>query len=166
MVELRELSIDDGQKVYDMLQDIGQEENGFQNKVKGLTYEKFKEYLKTNLDHSKGINLPEDYVPQTIYWAYDQERPVGMAKLRHYLNDKLKKEGGHASYAVRESERKKGYGKVILKELIKKAKAQGLKEILLTCEDDNTASRKIIEANGGKLDKIIDDECLYWIKDI
>ncbi len=166
MVELRELSINDGKNIYNMLQDIKREENGFHNEAKGLKYSEFEVYLKSNKRMAKGKDLPEGYVPQTLYWLFVEENPVGMAKLRHYLNESLREKGGHAAYAIRKSERGQGYGKLILRELIEKAKEKDIRELLLTCDEDNMASRRVIEINGGKLDKIKDGECYYWIKEL
>jgi len=166
MVKLTELSLEDDQKVYDMLQDIESEENGFHNSAKGLTFREFKDFLIANKRMSEGMNLKEGYVPQTIYWLWVDDKPVGMAKLRHYLNENLREKGGHAAYAVRKSERGKGYGKFILKELISKAKEMDIEDLLLTVDDVNIPSRKVIEANGGELEKIKDGECYYWIKNI
>jgi predicted acetyltransferase len=39
----------------------------------------------------------------------------------------------------------------------------GLSEILVSCAEDNVGSRRVIEANGGALDQIIDGEALYWL---
>ena len=39
----------------------------------------------------------------------------------------------------------------------------GLSQILITCPEDNLGSRRVIEANGGALDRIIDGEALYWL---
>jgi predicted acetyltransferase len=39
----------------------------------------------------------------------------------------------------------------------------GLSEILVSCAEDNVGSRRVIEANGGALDRIIDGEALYWL---
>ncbi len=166
MAELIELSLEDGKKVYDMLQDIESEENRFHNSAKGLTFAEFKDYLIVNKRMAKGINLKEGYVPQTIYWLWIDDKPVGMAKLRHYLNENLREKGGHAAYAVRKSERGRGYGKLILKELTTKAKEMDIEDLLLTVDDVNITSRKVIEANGGELEKIKDGECYYWIKNI
>ena len=166
MVKLKELSLNDGKKIYDMLQDIEKEKNGFHNEANGLTYEEFQIYLKSNKRMAQGKDLPEGYVPQTIYWFWVEDKVVGMGKLRHYLNDNLRKKGGHAAYAIKEDKRKKGYGKLILKKLIEKAKKKGIKDLLLTVDDVNKPSRKVIEANGGKLEKIIEGECYYWIKNI
>ncbi len=35
--------------------------------------------------------------------------------------------------------------------------------MLVTCAESNTASRWVIEANGGMLENILDEECRYWI---
>lgn len=163
MIELRELSTNDGEDIYNMLQDIKREENGFHNEAKGLRYQEFEVYLKSNKRMSEGKDLPEGDVPQTLYWLFVEGKPVGLAKLRHYLNESLREKGGHAAYAIRKSERGQGYGKLILRELIKKAKDKGIKELLLTCDNDNLASRRVIEANGGQLEKIKEGECFYWI---
>jgi len=40
----------------------------------------------------------------------------------------------------------------MLKQVLPKAKALGMSEILITCDDDNTASWKVIEACGGVLE--------------
>jgi len=40
----------------------------------------------------------------------------------------------------------------------------GLRRVLLTCEQINEASRKVVEANGGQPDGIADGELRYWIR--
>ena len=47
------------------------------------------------------------------------------------------------------SERNKGYGKKMLSLALPKAKALGLNRVLITCDETNLGSRKIIEENGG-----------------
>lgn len=101
--ELRRLSPDDGRDVYDMLQELPKDEN------------EFKMWLVKSNYISNGIGLEEWMVPQNTYWLYIDGRPVGMGKLRHYLTDKLMEEGGHCGYAIRPSQRSKGYGKILLK---------------------------------------------------
>ena len=60
-------------------------------------------------------------------------------------------EGGNIGYAIRPSERRKGFGTLILRLTLEKAKNIGLTRVLVTCDADNVASRKIIERNGGVL---------------
>lgn len=164
-IELRELSLDDGQDILEMIREIGPGENGYANGEYDMPYEQFPEYLKKNIDMSKGIDIDlTRYVPQTRYWLIVDGRPVGIGKLRDYLNDFLKTTGGHIGYCIRPSERGKGYGNIILRELLKKAREKGIEEVLITCNDDNTRSRRVIEYNGGKLAMVDNGECRYWIK--
>ena len=163
--ELRELSLDDGIDVFDMLKEIGPGDNGFENSGYDLDYSEFPAYLKEHFDMSRGIGIDLSiYVPQTRYWLIIDGKPVGLGKLRDYLNDNLKKLGGHIGYCIRPSERGKGYGNLILEELLKKAREKGINEALVTCNEDNIRSRKVIERNGGCLEDIIDGCCRYWIR--
>ena len=52
-----------------------------------------------------------NHVPSTTYFALDLDRNifVGAINIRHYLNEKLLKDGGHIGDGVRPSERRKGY---------------------------------------------------------
>ena len=67
---------------------------------------------------------------------------------------------GHIGYGVRCSEWNKGYGTLMLKLALEKAKEMGLSKVLLTCDDDNPASAKVMEKNGAvlqdKIENIID----------
>lgn len=163
-VELIELSVKDGHDIYDMLKEIGPGENGFMNGAYGLSPEEFPDFLEQNFRNSKGVDLPQGYVPQTVYWLYIDSKPVGMGKLRHYLNDSLRVHGGHIGYCIRPTERGNGYGTMILGALLDKAREKGIDAALLTCNADNIPSRKVIEGNGGTLENITNGECKYWIK--
>ncbi|KUO70185.1 MAG: GCN5 family acetyltransferase [Clostridia bacterium BRH_c25] len=164
LVELRELSIEDGKEIFDMLKEIGPGENGFMNSAYGVSLDEFPDYLKENEDYSKGINLPPEYVPRTIYWLYIDSKPVGIGKLRHCLNNFLRKHGGHIGYCIRPTARGKGYGTIILYELLRKAKDKAVDEALIVCDEANIQSRKVIEGNSGVLEAINEGECKYWIK--
>jgi predicted acetyltransferase len=162
-VELKELSLCDGRDVYDMIQETGQGENGFFNGGYGLRYDMFPDYLEGHYKMGKGIGLKQEHVPQTMYWLYINDKPVGIGKLRHYLNDSLLLIGGHIGYTIIPSQRGNGYGNIILAELLKKAKEIGVNKTLLTCNEDNIASRRVIERNGGVLENIVERKCRYWI---
>lgn len=163
LVELREISAVDGSEVFDMLCEIGPGENGFMNSAYGISLDEFPGFLEKNVQYAKGINLPPGYVPQTIYWLYADSKPVGVGKLRHYLNNSLREHGGHIGYCIRPAERGKGYGTIILQELLKKAREKNIAEALITCSESNIPSRRVIENNNGKLDCIINSECRYWV---
>ena len=64
-----------------------------------------------------------------------------------------------------------GYGTKMLELALKKAKLIGLNKVLITCDDDNPGSARVIEKNGGILENkilnIIDGQQVlirrYWI---
>jgi len=111
------------------------------------------EYIKRCEKHSKGLSLEKPLVPASTYWLIDDGEFVAHINIRHKLNDNLKKRGGHIGYAVRSSKRKMGYGSKILELALPKAKRIGLNRVLITCDDINEGSWRIIENNGGKLEK-------------
>ncbi|WP_201305461.1 hypothetical protein [Paenibacillus puerhi] len=88
-IELKELSESDGQDIFEMLQEIGLGENGFTSNFPENDYELFKRSLARQVQISQAIDLPDGYVPQTIYWMYADGKPVAYGKLRHKLNEKL-----------------------------------------------------------------------------
>jgi len=165
-IELRELSLSDGKDMYDMIVEIGPGENGFGKHGYEMSFEDFPKYLQQNIDNSKSIGLKPGYVPQTQYWLVVDNKPVGLVHLRHHLNETLKEHGGHIGYTIRPSERGKGYGNIILAEILKEAKKKGISEALLTCNEVNLPSRKAIENNNGVLDGINQGRCKYWIKNL
>lgn len=163
IIELRPLSVDDGIDIYEMLQEIPKDENGFVNGCNGRTFEDFRKWLIKSFNIANGTSLEEWMVPQNIYWLYVDNIPVGMGKLRHYLTDKLKEEGGHGGYAIRPSYRNKGYGTLLLKLLVKKAKEMKIDKLLLTVQNHNISSIKVALANGGQIEKKNDVRHFIWI---
>lgn len=125
------------------------------------------EYIERTESHSQGKNIPESWVPSDTYWLIDNHQFVGHVNVRHTLNARLKKRGGHIGYTIRPSARNKGYGNKILELALPKAKAVGLQKVLITCDDSNIASQKIIEKNNGQLQDTIEfnGEKIrrYWI---
>lgn len=162
-IELRKLSLDDGRDVYDMLQEIPKEENGFVNGCNGRTYEEYKKWLVKSDNIANGVGLESWMVPQSTFWIYVDGIPVGLGKLRHYLTEKLKEEGGHIGYAIRPTFRNKGYGKILLKLLLEKVKDMGLEKVLITVSNNNKSSIKVALSNGGIVDKVTSDRHLIWI---
>ena len=84
MPELRKLSVNDGMDVYQMLQDIPLDENGLQNKVNGMTFEEYKDWLIKKQQESEMDGIVDGWkVPSTTYWLYADGVPVGFGKLAH-----------------------------------------------------------------------------------
>jgi predicted acetyltransferase len=115
----------------------------------GMDFEKFLERINFR---EQGKDLPEGRVPQTHLWLVEGSKFIGWVKIRHELNDTLMQYGGHIGYSIRPSERRKGYGTKILELGLEEAKRLGIEKVLVTCDDDNIASAKIIEKNGGVME--------------
>jgi predicted acetyltransferase len=43
------------------------------------------------------------------------------------------------------------------------AAALGIDEVLITCDEDNTGSRKVIESNGGRFDDQRGIKLRFWV---
>ena len=163
LIELKELSVEDGREVYEMLREIGSGDGGFVNDDPGEDFGSFAQYLVKRHNDSPGMDLKVGWAPMTTYWLIVDGKPVGVGRLRHYLNDILKKLGGHIRYEIRASERGKGYGGRILKELLVRAKDMNINEVLVTCDETNERSRKVIAANGGILFAVKEGNCNWRI---
>lgn len=116
----------------------------------------------------------KDYTPNTLFLGVrkSDNKLVGLIDFRHNLSPFLAKYGGHIGYSVAIDERKKGYAKQMLILLLDECRKLGYEKVLLTCDKENTASRRTILFGGGKLEKeIVDDVGLsdsgiiqrYWI---
>ncbi len=90
-------------------------------------------------------------------------RALGFLHLRLRLNENLLKQGGHIGYSIRPTERRKGYAKEQLRLGLLEAKKKNITKALVTCHDDNEGSRKVILANGGQLEDVLDAVERYWI---
>ena len=113
--------------------------------------------------------VPKGLVPSSTYLAVREKDNyiVGMIDIRHYLNEYLTQAGGHIGYGVRKTERNKGYAKQMLKLALEKCKELKIKKVLITCDEDNIASEKVILSVNAKLEDIrnVDGENKkrFWI---
>ena len=113
--------------------------------------------------------VPKGLVPSSTYLGVREKDNyiVGMIDIRHYLNEYLTEAGGHIGYGVRKTERNKGYAKQMLKLALEKCKELKIKRVLITCDEDNIASEKVILSANAKLEDIrnVDGENKkrFWI---
>lgn len=97
-----------------------------------------------------------DLVPSQQYFAIVDNTLVGMIDLRFHIDHPiLSLWGGHIGYSVRPSKRSKGYAKEMLRLVLQQAKQKGIKKVLITCLDGNTASEKTILANKGVYERTV-----------
>lgn len=88
---------------------------------------------------------------KTHLWAIAGEDFIGRIGIHHTLTDALRIEGGHIGYDTVPSFRGRGVAREMLRQALPYARALGLDEVLLTCDDTNVASIRVIEKNGGVL---------------
>ena len=125
------------------------------------------DYYLANLEHKKEEN---GRVPDSVFFLLDTKRNIflGAVNIRHYLNEGLLKSGGHIGDGIRPSERRKGYGTIMVRLALEECRKLGIDKVLMICDKDNEASRKTITSNGGVLEnEALEDDgtpiLRYWI---
>ena len=92
-------------------------------------------------------------LPYRQFWISDGSF-CGTINLRHQPGtEELPRHiSGHVGYGVVPWKQCQGYATQALALLLPFCREQGLRRVLITCDDDNLASRRVIEANGGVYD--------------
>lgn len=110
------------------------------------------------LDHvaqySSAETVGSDWVVSSTFFALrpTDGKLLGMIDIRHNLEHPfLTQYGGHIGYAVRPTERRKGYATQMLRQGLQFARSIGLNRVMLGCYADNVPSVKTITACGGVL---------------
>lgn len=147
-----------------------QAEGGFLTVDAKERKDNFEAYIeRLQREFTEGIGKNNE-IHMQHFWLINNDKYIGTSLLRYELDNDLVNIGGNISYEIRPTERRKGYGKKILKLTLDEARRAGLKKVLLTCDKDNIASRKIIEANEGVEDASFFREGMrieklrYWIQ--
>jgi predicted acetyltransferase len=132
----------------------------------------FARYLEVLEEQERGIGLPTPHhVPSTFLLAFRDDRVVGRTSIRHHLNGRLERIGGHIGYVVVPEFRRQGYATEILRQSLELARDRlGLHRALVTCDEDNVASQRVVEKNGGVLENVVSGPDLtvpkrrYWVQ--
>jgi predicted acetyltransferase len=117
----------------------------------------------TRAQERPGARPPAGWVTGTSRWMVADGIVVGRISLRHALTPWLLEVGGHIGYAVRPSARRRGHATVALGMMLGVAAGLGIDPVLLTCDDDNVGSRRVIEANGGVLEDVRGGKLRFWV---
>lgn len=95
-------------------------------------------------------------LPTSIFDLVSDGKIVGMVQVRHKASAGLgvpEQCASHIYYQVNEADRGHGYGKEALRLALGEAKKLGLPLAVVTCDENNFASKRIIEVNGGSYTK-------------
>lgn len=162
---LREVSYNDNVEGLLFLQELVNEDGIMVAPApKDIDESTYSTWLQSKEDMAKGINLPEGFIPCTTYWVILDDKIIGLANIKHYLNDFLRKKGGHIGLSIAKDYRGKGLGLRAAKLLIEKARSEfGIEDILFTNEPKNIVSRNMCEKLGAELTDI-DEHCHYWLR--
>jgi predicted acetyltransferase len=126
------------------------------------TDEGFAAYVAQRVAERDHVDDP-DWVLNTNLWWVDGDEYIGRMSIRHELNDWLREVGGHIGYDVRRSRRGEGHATAMLRDALVVAHDLGIELALLTCDEDNVASRIVIERNGGVLEDQRGAKLRYWV---
>ncbi|MFK8137850.1 MAG: GNAT family N-acetyltransferase [Bdellovibrionales bacterium] len=165
---LRELVKEDKDIFYEALSQPFDEDFQFAwfFKESGNSFSSYLQYLK---DNKEGRVLPGQ-VRVTFLIAIVGGKIVGRCSIRHELNDFLSSVGGHIGYGVLPRYRKMGYATEILGRSLDfiRNSVPDINKVLITCDEENLGSKKVIEKNNGVFESILERENLpnklrYWI---
>jgi predicted acetyltransferase len=129
----------------------------------------FEELIARLVVAKEPVNTPSNDLPYETFWPMDGDEWIGKLTLRTTIDAKYLDAGGHIGYEIRPSKRRCGYSTVLLRMGLEKAREWGLHRVLLTCDETNIASRKVIENNGGQSENSVQVEgqtvlkMRYWI---
>ena len=112
----------------------------------------FPAYVAAQRARADAATLPPDQIPETVFWLVEGETFIGRLSIRTSRDEALIRTIGNIGYMIRPSRRRLGYGTAILTLALPAARALGLTRVLVTCDEGNIASRKIIERHGGVLE--------------
>jgi predicted acetyltransferase len=168
MIELRRPRPDDEDAFLEARSAVPADNPTFlRNYRQGMT---FTDFLRVIEDLRVGRGLPLDVAPSSFLFALCQGRIVGRASIRHTLTPPLGNLAGHIGYAALPEFRSRGYATQILRAAVRFAHDElGLDRVLVTCDDDNAASIRVIEKNHGVFEDAYQDATLrrqkrrYWI---
>ncbi len=163
MLYLKPVNHEDIEKEWLFQRSIPEDENGFLNEYHGISREDFDEVLDTMTAQIRGEKLAAGYVPQTVYYLWEDDEIVGTFHFRHYLCKSLIEGAGHIGYYISPEYRGKGYGtrglRLLLDKIMERVRED---EIYLRVRRNNPASLRVMLNNGGYIHH--EDEETYYVR--
>lgn len=149
MIEFRKLTIKDKIAFEEYMREWNNPEEIVPTATNYSRYSSFEDMIE-KLDMRESS---QDWVNNTTFFYFIDGVIIGAANIRHKLTKDLLNTGGHIGYGVARSYRGQGYATKILQESLVFARSIGIEKALITCDEDNIASSRVIIKNGGLEDK-------------
>lgn len=171
---LKEPTINDKEKVIIMCQEFNNSNDQYKfegtSNIRYVLEDSYEKYLEKCISDKTIEEENLDWSNATNYLLVDENDNIyGCSQLRSSLKGNLVNVGGNVAYAIRPSERGKGYGTVQLQLLLKKLNDLGIEKALITCRENNIGSKKTMEKFIGESDLLVESiypgvkEYRYWI---
>lgn len=165
-IKLVKLSHEYKAQLCDMMEEwLGEEQDFSPYAIRKNDYHDFDTYMEKLevKDSENGL------VPESVFFCLDldKNRFVGAVAIRHYLNERNCRGGGHIGDGIRPSERRKGYATAMIGLALCECRKMGINKVLMTCDKTNIGSAKSIMNNGGVFEYEFEEnaevEQRYWI---
>ncbi len=123
----------------------------------------FRAWVEMLEHYEEGVGVPDELVPSSSRWVDEGGRLVGFISLRHELNAFLLEVGGHIGYAIRPADRGRGLATAATALMLPECRRRRIDPVLITCDDTNVASARVIERSGGMLEDVRGGKRRYWV---
>ena len=110
-------------------------------------------YLKGLRGSAPWVAPSAGWTLQTALWWVADDEYLGRVNIRHWLTQDLLRRGGHIGYEVRPTARGRGHATAMLAAALPLAAQIGIDPAHIDCDAGNLASRRVIEKNGGRLER-------------
>ena len=154
-MEIRTISLQDEtafRAFQDLLLEEKQEGNPFVETQKVTDFASF-------VNNSKRLETETtnpDWSTQTTYFAFDKGEILGKISCRWEIDKgDLARAGGHIGYVTSPKYRQQGIMSKLLQFALAQYQERGITKVLITANEDNSASRRTIEKVGGSLENLI-----------
>jgi predicted acetyltransferase len=166
MLYLKEICYTGSKEEYEFISSLKGEKD-FENPYYDMSPAEYEKTFLTKRINSKNGMVRAGFVPDTYFLLFNDDIIVGMFKIRHYLNDKLREGTGHIGFCIKENFRHQGFATFGLELALKALKMMpDLKEneAYLSCFKDNDYSIKAMLKNKAIIDHEKDDKVYLKIK--
>lgn len=106
---------------------------------------------------------PPGWTWTSSFWWVDGDQFLGALRIRHREIPRVLEVAGLIGYEIAPRFRRQGHGSAMLRAALPHAAALGFDRALITCDPDNTGSRRVMENNGGSFEGERNGKLRFWI---